>query len=224
MISRMFRVARNNWKLPVINPVDDIDRIAPAKGRKRFLTDKEALLVINQARKMRNKKFYVYILILIQTGMRSGEAAKLKIDDLKLDKQLITIHETKTEQPRTVGMSKELVKEIKKLKLEKDNHLFLKPEHRRSERTMLQPGSIFRSSWDALFGHLEDKVDPFVPHDLRHTAGSHLLRQGVDIRIIADILGHSTLQMVMRYTHLFDESKAEYADMLAYLGTGDKDE
>jgi site-specific recombinase XerD len=42
--------------------------------------------------------------------------------------------------------------------------------------------------------------------------------QGVDIRIIADILGHSTLAMIMRYTHLYDNTKREHIDKISYLG------
>jgi integrase len=61
-------------------------------------------------------------------------------------------------------------------------------------------------------------IPHFTPHDIRHTAASHLLMQGVDIRIIADILGHSTLAMIMRYTHLFDNTKREHIDKISYLG------
>ena len=55
-------------------------------------------------------------------------------------------------------------------------------------------------------------------HDIRHTAASHLINAGVDMRIIADILGHATLQMVMRYTHLFSTTKTETIDKLNHLG------
>ena len=39
-------------------------------------------------------------------------------------------------------------------------------------------------------------------HDLRHSAASYLTMSGVSIRTIAEILGHRSLQMVQRYTHL----------------------
>ena len=61
-------------------------------------------------------------------------------------------------------------------------------------------------------------IPHFTPHDIRHTAASHLLMQGVDIRVIADILGHSTLAMIMRYTHLFDATKRKHIEKIAYLG------
>ncbi len=47
---------------------------------------------------------------------------------------------------------------------------------------------------------------------------------GVDVRIIADILGHSTLQMVMRYTHLHDQHRQSVIDKIGYLGVNGKKE
>ena len=36
---------------------------------------------------------------------------------------------------------------------------------------------------------------------MRHTAASHMLKSGISLRVIAEVLGHRTLQMAMRYTH-----------------------
>ncbi len=41
-------------------------------------------------------------------------------------------------------------------------------------------------------------------HDARHTAATLLLEQGVDIRVVQEILGHSTLAVTKRYTHVTD--------------------
>ncbi|MET9317703.1 tyrosine-type recombinase/integrase [Kribbella sp. NPDC003505] len=40
------------------------------------------------------------------------------------------------------------------------------------------------------------------PHDARHTAATLLLEQGVDIRVVQEVLGHSTLAVTKRYTHV----------------------
>ena len=52
----------------------------------------------------------------------------------------------------------------------------------------------------------EARIADFRWHDLRHSAASYLAQQGVDLRMIAGILGQKTLQMAMRYSHLNVES------------------
>jgi site-specific recombinase XerD len=62
---------------------------------------------------------------------------------------------------------------------------------------------IFRQAWHearATAGLGSDKQ--IVPHCLRHTCASRLVRGGIDIRRVQMWLGHQTLQMTMRYAHL----------------------
>lgn len=41
---------------------------------------------------------------------------------------------------------------------------------------------------------------------------------GVDLRTVADILGHKTISMTMRYTHLLDDHKLKAIDRIEQLG------
>ena len=52
-------------------------------------------------------------------------------------------------------------------------------------------------------------IEDFRWHDLRHSAASYLAMSGVPMRSIAEILGHKTLQMVKRYSHLSQEHLRE---------------
>lgn len=52
-------------------------------------------------------------------------------------------------------------------------------------------------------------------HDLRHACGSYLLAEGVDPRIVMEILGHSTLRLTMdTYAHVLDRQFDQAADAM----------
>ena len=53
-------------------------------------------------------------------------------------------------------------------------------------------------------------------HDARHTAATLLLEQGVDIRVVQEILGHSTLAVNRRYTHVTNRLAKEAAERMSY--------
>jgi site-specific recombinase XerD len=52
-------------------------------------------------------------------------------------------------------------------------------------------------------------------HDARHTAATLLLEQGVDIRVVQEILGHSTLAVTKRYTHVTSRLAKEAAGRMS---------
>lgn len=219
MLSRMFNKARKIWRVPVDNPVNDVERVKPGPARDRFLTTEEARLVIEEAKRAQNKKFYPFVLLLMHTGMRSGEAARLHTAFVDLQKRSILIKETKSGHPRNVPLTRQAAEALGSIKT--DGYFFLNQIHLDSQNLMLHPGNVFRPCWKALWHRLKKngkEIPHFTPHDIRHTAASHLLMAGVDIRVIADILGHSTLQMAMRYTHTLDSHRQDVVEKISYLG------
>ncbi len=60
----------------------------------------------------------------------------------------------------------------------------------------------------------EARIDDFTPHDCRHTFASHLVQKGASLRAVADLLGHSSLNMVMRYAHLAPTHLTTTMDLL----------
>jgi integrase len=57
-------------------------------------------------------------------------------------------------------------------------------------------------------------IENYSWHCNRHTFASRLVMAGVDLRTVAELLGHRTLQMVMRYSHLAPEHQASAVDRL----------
>ena len=118
--------------------------------------------------------------------------------------------------------TKELAEELASLKEisngKEENLVFLKDEQLKTARAKARPGIKFREAFNA--AKKRAGLPDIHMHDLRHTAASHLIMSGVDIRTLADILGHRTLQMVQRYTHLLHDHKLTAIDKIGSLGRG----
>lgn len=216
LLSHLFVKALKEWELPVENPVNAIDRPKVPKGRIIFLKEDEAVRLLAECRKSRNKMLYPYVLILLHTGMRPSEAAGLRWSQIDLSSRSLTLYITKNE-PRTVPLTKAAVAALQKMREENgDNDLVFFDSEGKTERAQTRPSSRFRPAFD----QARDRAGlrHVHMHDLRHTAASHLLMAGTDLRTLASILGHSTLQMVLRYTHLLDEHKLNAVDRLNSFG------
>ena len=57
-------------------------------------------------------------------------------------------------------------------------------------------------------------IADFRLHDLRHSFASEAVRQGISLPVISKLLGHSSLAMTMRYTHLSDEQVTAAAERI----------
>jgi site-specific recombinase XerD len=62
------------------------------------------------------------------------------------------------------------------------------------------------------------KIEGYTWHCNRHTFASKLVIVGVDLRTVAELLGHRTLQMVVRYSYLAPEHQASAVDQLLAAG------
>ena len=58
------------------------------------------------------------------------------------------------------------------------------------------------------------KIENFTWHDLRHSFASRLTMKGVDLRTVQELMGHKTIQMTLRYSHLSPAHKRAAVQML----------
>jgi integrase len=79
-----------------------------------------------------------------------------------------------------------------------------------------------RAPWNAALKAAQ--IEDFHFHDCRHSAASYLAMNGASLPEIAEVLGHKTLQMVKRYTHLSEaHTTSVVASMNARIFGGARD-
>lgn len=216
LLSHLYTVARTEWALEVANPVASIRKPAKPNGRLRLLTKDEARHLLEICRESRNEKLYSYVQLMLHTGMRPSEGAGLLWGQVDIDARIIDLTITKT-KPRRVPLTVKAVEILAEIMPEECNGrlpVFLPAGV--SLLVQRRPNLYFRKAF--VNAIKKAKIEDFHMHDLRHTAASYLLMAGVDLRTLADILGHSTMQMVQRYTHLLDDHKLKAVAHIEGLG------
>ncbi len=188
----------------------------------------------------RNTNRYRYApayILLLNTGMRVGELAALKWKDIDLNKNTIRINKTvstiKNRNRFESGNKK--VNIITTTKTQKSNRiiplnetarLILQELQKRQMDMGIQSEHVISTRdgkvmlvrvLEQTFARIceENGIQYRGVHALRHTFGSILVRKGVDIKVISEILGHSTVQFTYdRYIHIIKEMKAQAINLV----------
>jgi integrase len=182
-----FAVGRNHVAAP--GPAEGLRRVRTPPGRTRFLSPEErtALLAACEPR------LRVLVEVALGTGLRRGELLALTWRDVDLRAKTIRVEISKNGERREVPMSPRVYEILRGLP------------------TGLPAVPVFRhvrgNPWRALVRKwyaavAAAKLEDFHFHDLRHTFASNLVMAGVDLRTVGALLGHKTLAMTMRYSHL----------------------
>lgn len=162
---------------------------------------------------------HALVLLAITTGARRGELVSLKWADVDLKDGRATIHDTKNGEQRTLPLAGKALEALRQLKLQnsaRSDYLFPSP-------TVVLDPEIGKPQLDAPYEHFDAHwyaaleaagISDFRFHDLRHTTASMLAAQGASLLEIADVLGHKTLAMVKRYSHLVVEHKAKVIEKM----------
>jgi integrase len=199
------------------NPCERITKLPENKGRVRFLSDSERDRLLIQCRRSKNPDLYLAVVLSLTTGAREGEIMTLRWSQIDFNRQVITLHKSKNGERRSlplVGEAFTLLQSRSKVRNLTDDRIFPpKPRAKKAQCVDLHaPWVVARKA-----AELED----FHWHDLRHTAASYLAMSGVSLVEIAKILGHRTLHMVARYSHLSDGHIVATGEKLAArLGIG----
>jgi len=186
------------WQWSEENPIKGVSRMSEPDGRDRFLSDEERAALLKSCKDL-DPTLYLIVVLAISTGARRGEIMKLTWKDINWSKGFATLRRTKNNETRAmpiVGLAMELLKEHREGRQLTDILIFPDPRDR------TRPWN-FEALWRKAKAKAE--IENFRFHDLRHSAASYLAMDGASLAEIAEILGHKTLQMVKRYSHLSND-------------------
>ena len=193
----------HQWGWMGANPLDKVQRVTKIKNaRVRYLTDREREKLLKACQASLNPQLYPMVIFALSTGARLGEIMNLGLDDLDLKRQRAVLRETKNGETRVIPIVGHLNKILNQqityaLSFYSDDYLgkiFLFP------RSDGLAALDMRSSWRT--ARKAAGLQDFRFHDLRHSAASYLAMNGATLLEIAAVLGHKTLDMVKRYSHL----------------------
>lgn len=142
----------------------------------------------------KDRRFGVFVSLLIDTGARKSELLERRWGDVDLVRREILCETTKTGVPRVLHFRPETAQLITRVypKRHADGMLF-------EGRVPGQPIS-FRKAWVTTTA--EVGLPELHMHDIRHAAAAGLLRAGVTLGVAAQVLGHSPQVLARRYGHL----------------------
>lgn len=180
-----------------------IDLHCPKRSKKIpvILTKEEVIRLIES---IRNPKYRLLIALTYSAGLRVGEAIRVRVGDVDLSGNFLTVRQGKGKKDRVTIFSEKLADVLKSYMSFADANAYLiMSEHggRLAERTAQK---IFR---DALQKAGIKKEATF--HSLRHSFATHLLENGVDIRYVQKLLGHENIRTTQLYTQVTDMALAK---------------
>lgn len=167
-----------------------------AKKLPVVLTKEEISKLIDS---IKNRKHKLMVMFMYSSGLRLSELLNLKVGDLELDEKIGWVRSGKGSKDRMLLLSNKLIDEMREYiqsKKESD-YIFTGRKERMTPRNVQK---IIKRA--IKIAGIEKDVHP---HSLRHSLGTHLLEDGVDIRKIQVLLGHANLSTTQIYTQVSNE-------------------
>lgn len=180
------------------------------------------------------------VVFIMYTGLRLNEATDLQWKDINLKDNLMTIdstsvmlkdrtgkagtkyiHSTSTTKTRsgyrTIPLNN---KALEVINIENE----LNPQHKETDYVFLTAnGTKFTSRQNInrtiaiMMRRANCSIEKCSPHELRHSFGSALIRKGVDIKIVSELLGHKDISVTYNtYIHIIEEQRAKAVTMLDF--------
>jgi type 1 fimbriae regulatory protein FimB len=185
------------------------------KTKQVYLTPGEMIAVLKAA-KERSARDWTMVLLSYRHGMRASEVCNLRLDDVDLKRQAITIRRLKgsldTVQPLYPHRGVPLLDELAALRAylrdrEDDGSDFLFVSQK--------GGRLHRSQFFRVFQAIAEAArlpaEKRHPHALKHSLASHLVATNVNLALVKQALGHRAISSTMIYVGTSDLQASEAA-------------
>jgi len=190
------------WGKATDNPMSKVKLFKVPDKRIRYLEKEEIDKLLSHC----CEHLKPIVIVALHTGMRKGEILGLKWHDIDIKRNIIHLYDTKNGEKREVPINEVVQKTI--------IGVFKNPE---SQYVFCnKDGKPFGNVRKSFFTALKKAgITNFRFHDLRHTFASQLVMSGVDLNTVRELLGHKSLEMTLRCSHLSPDHKKRAVDVLA---------
>ena len=193
------------------NPMDRIERISSKRVLPDVLSEEEVEEILNyirnsfdtgsESKKKKSLRTACLVEVLYATGMRVSELTKLKLADLRLSRRILNVIGKGNKQRIIPITSRAHDIIVKWMNYIPENSVYLFPSYGIN-------GHITRDSVNKLLVDISlcTNIDRkrLTPHKLRHAFATHIMNRGADLRVVQELLGHSSISTTEIYTHILD--------------------
>lgn len=192
LLKSVWNTAKRVWSVPLpsSSPFDLVKLDKVKNQRDQVLSKEEYIRLLDCAAQSKLIILKDLIQLAYQTAARYNEIASLKRCDTDLKKQLATFKDTKNGEDRTIPLSNDSVKILKKYPF--------------GEKFFNITYGSFQFYWNQC--RSKAGLNHFRFHDLRACAITNMLLRGMNLAEVASISGHKSWSMLKRYTRIKPES------------------
>lgn len=140
---------------------------------------------------------------LYGTGCRISELVNTDLQDIDFESNIVKIRFGKGSKQRLIPLGKSLKNSIEAYVIQVRNNV---PNFQKIDALLLNSKGkrlTRQSIWAVINQYaLEQGIKDLTPHTLRHAFATHLLEGGADVRVVQELLGHSSINTTQIYTHV----------------------
>lgn len=200
-LSKMLsHAASRGW----IDRLPKIERLKESKGRVRWYSAQEELTILRWYEMKGWLSMRDFCIVLVDTGARLSECLEMRFD--RCADGMVRLYHTKNGGNRAVPMTTrvKLLVERRRASRSDDTRVF-------EDLDYWSVQNAWKVQREALG---QGKDEEWVIHTFRHTFGSRLAQRGVDMLSIMQLMGHRSLSVTQRYSHLSPHNLTSAVAML----------